>query len=115
MLPASLVRPLGRLTGLPPDSTYDAAGLPLYEAFGTKADLRPFDVLAPATDLKGLNSKVAYGAAASARMNLHMAMKYGKHPHHIAESLFKGFARALKQAVSRDRRVRGVPSTKGTL
>ncbi len=53
--------------------------------------------------------------AASSRMNLHMAMKYGKHPHHIAESLFKGFARALKQAVSRDRRVRGVPSTKGTL
>lgn len=53
--------------------------------------------------------------AASARMNLHMALKYGKHPHHIAESLFKGFARALSQAVSIDARVRGVPSTKGRL
>lgn len=53
--------------------------------------------------------------AASARMNLHMALKYGKQPHHIAESLFKGFARALSQAVSYDARMKGVPSTKGKL
>ena len=53
--------------------------------------------------------------AMSARMNLHMALKYGKQPHHIAESLFKGFARALAQAVSRDPRVKGIPSTKGKL
>ena len=53
--------------------------------------------------------------AAGARMNLHMALKYGKQPHHIAESLFKGFARALAQAVALDPRVRGVPSTKGKL
>jgi imidazoleglycerol-phosphate dehydratase len=53
--------------------------------------------------------------AAHARMNLHMALKYGKHPHHIAETLFKGFARALAQAVTRDARVKGIPSTKGKL
>jgi len=53
--------------------------------------------------------------ASSARINLHMALKYGKQPHHIAESLFKGFARALAQAVSRDPRVKGIPSTKGKL
>jgi imidazoleglycerol-phosphate dehydratase len=53
--------------------------------------------------------------AASARMNLHMALKYGKHAHHIGESLFKGFARALSQAVQIDPRVQGVPSTKGKL
>ncbi len=53
--------------------------------------------------------------AASARMNLHMALRYGKHPHHIAESLFKGFARALAQAAAIDPRVKGVPSTKGRL
>lgn len=53
--------------------------------------------------------------ASSARMNLHMALKYGKQPHHIAESLFKGFARALRQAVSRDSRMTGIPSTKGKL
>lgn len=53
--------------------------------------------------------------AASARMNLHMALKYGKHPHHIGETLFKGFARALSQAVAIDPRVKGIPSTKGKL
>jgi imidazoleglycerol-phosphate dehydratase len=53
--------------------------------------------------------------AASARMNLHMALKYGKHAHHIGESLFKGFARALAQAVAFDPRTSGVPSTKGKL
>lgn len=53
--------------------------------------------------------------AASAKMNLHMSLKYGKHPHHIAETLFKGFARALAQAVAIDPRVKGVPSTKGIL
>ncbi len=53
--------------------------------------------------------------AHSARMNLHMALRYGKHPHHIAESLFKGLARALSAAVQRDTRVSGVPSTKGRL
>jgi len=53
--------------------------------------------------------------AMTARMNLHMAMKYGKLPHHISESLFKGFARALAQAVSVNPRVKGIPSTKGML
>jgi imidazoleglycerol-phosphate dehydratase len=53
--------------------------------------------------------------AANARMNLHMSLKYGKLPHHIAESLFKGFARALSVAVSRNPHVKGVPSTKGKL
>ena len=53
--------------------------------------------------------------ASTARMNLHMALSYGKHPHHIAESLFKGFARALAQAVQIDPRVKGVPSTQGKL
>ncbi len=53
--------------------------------------------------------------AVNARMNLHMAVKYGKLPHHVAESLFKGFAKALSQAVSVDSRVKGVPSTKGKL
>lgn len=54
--------------------------------------------------------------AHNAKMNLHMALKYGKLGHHVAESLFKGFAKALSQAVSRDPRLKGsIPSTKGTL
>ncbi|MDQ2993224.1 MAG: hypothetical protein M3R30_10460, partial [Candidatus Eremiobacteraeota bacterium] len=66
---ASFVRTIGLLLGLKPLSLYDATALPLYDAFGTTADMRPYDVLDPKTDLKGLNSKVAYGAAASGRMN----------------------------------------------
>lgn len=54
--------------------------------------------------------------AANARMNLHMALRYGKLPHHVAESLFKGFAKALSEAVRVDARIKGkIPSTKGTL
>jgi len=66
---ASFVRTIGLLLGLQPLSLYDTTALPLYDAFGTTADLRPFAVLDPKTDLKGLNTKVAYGAAASARMD----------------------------------------------
>ena len=53
--------------------------------------------------------------AMNARMNLHMALKHGKLPHHISESLFKGFTRALAMAVTIDPRQKGVPSTKGKL
>jgi len=66
---ASFVRTIELLLGLQPPSLYDTTALPLYDAFGTTADLRPFGVLDPKTDLKGLNTKVAYGAAASARMD----------------------------------------------
>ena len=66
---ASFVRTIELLLGLKPLSLYDTTALPLYDAFGTTADLRPFGVLDPKTDLRGLNTKVAYGAAASARMN----------------------------------------------
>jgi imidazoleglycerol-phosphate dehydratase len=49
-------------------------------------------------------------------MNLHMKLLQGRNNHHIAESLFKGFGRALAQAVRRDpRRAKVVPSTKGAL
>jgi imidazoleglycerol-phosphate dehydratase len=50
-----------------------------------------------------------------AGMNLHVRMLAGRNPHHVLEAAFKGFARALDAATQRDPRVRGVPSTKGTL
>lgn len=54
--------------------------------------------------------------AMNARMNLHIRLLQGRNNHHIAESLFKGFGRALAQAVSVDpRRRAAIPSTKGTL
>ena len=46
---------------------------------------------------------------------LHIDSIVGKNSHHIAETIFKAFARALRHAVSRDERMGGVPSTKGSL
>ena len=54
--------------------------------------------------------------AGSAGITLHVETLYGVNNHHIAESCFKGLARALKVAVALDPRQAGViPSTKGTL
>lgn len=48
--------------------------------------------------------------------NIHINVKYGRNEHHIAESVFKSFARALRFAVSRDKRAKDLlPSTKGKL
>jgi imidazoleglycerol-phosphate dehydratase len=54
--------------------------------------------------------------ATHAGMNLHVETLYGENAHHIAESAFKGLARALRAAVAIDERQKGaIPSTKGTL
>ena len=50
-----------------------------------------------------------------AGLTVHLTVLAGRDPHHIAEAEFKAFARALRQAVQRDDRVSGVPSTKGAL
>ncbi len=54
--------------------------------------------------------------AIHAGLTLHVETLYGQNSHHIAESCFKGLARALRQAVAVDPREEGrIPSTKGTL
>ena len=54
--------------------------------------------------------------AMNAAVTLHVATLYGTNDHHIAESCFKGLARALRAAVAIDpRAAHEVPSTKGTL
>lgn len=54
--------------------------------------------------------------AQNAGITLHVANLYGDNNHHIAETCFKGLARALGQAIALDPRQEGrVPSTKGTL
>jgi imidazoleglycerol-phosphate dehydratase len=51
-----------------------------------------------------------------AAMNIHVETLYGENAHHIAESSFKGLARALRAAVALDPRQKGaIPSTKGLL
>jgi imidazoleglycerol-phosphate dehydratase len=56
------------------------------------------------------------GFAQAARANVHLRVLYGRSCHHQVEAVFKAFARALRFAVSRDKRLRGVlPSTKELL
>ncbi|HEY8195571.1 MAG TPA: imidazoleglycerol-phosphate dehydratase HisB [Gemmatimonadales bacterium] len=51
----------------------------------------------------------------NAGLTVHLDLIRGDNPHHIVESAFKAFARALDDATALDPRVTGVPSTKGTL
>jgi DNA-binding beta-propeller fold protein YncE len=67
---ASVLRTIEIILGLPPMSTYDAGAPPLSEAFGARADLRPFDALAETTDMHAKNGRTAYRAADSARFDL---------------------------------------------
>jgi imidazoleglycerol-phosphate dehydratase len=54
--------------------------------------------------------------AINAGLTLHVENLYGENSHHIAETCFKGLARALRAAIALDPRQAGrVPSTKGTL
>jgi len=56
------------------------------------------------------------GFAAAARANVHLKVMYGRSSHHQIEAIFKAFARALRVACAKDRRLaRMLPSTKGLL
>jgi len=50
-----------------------------------------------------------------ARITLHINLLYGRNSHHMVEAVFKGFGRALREAVSFDERASETPSTKGIL
>ena len=49
------------------------------------------------------------------KMNLHILNEYGDENHHIVESVFKAFARAMRMAVEHDPRDEGIPSSKGII
>ena len=51
----------------------------------------------------------------NAGITVHVNVLAGRDPHHIAETEFKAFARAMRKAVEADSRVSGIPSTKGAL
>ena len=53
--------------------------------------------------------------AQEAGLTLHVEVLYSSETHHLIEAVFKGLARAIEQAVRRDPRVKGIPSTKGML
>jgi len=57
-----------------------------------------------------------HSVAQAAGITLHVQLLYGQNNHHVCEAIFKGFARAMRQAVELDSRKGGaIPSTKGQL
>lgn len=64
----------------------------------------------------GLAREFFQAFSTEARCNLHLELLYGDEPHHVAEALFKAFAKAVDAACQRDPRIAGqLPSTKGRL
>lgn len=55
------------------------------------------------------------GFISASGVNMHVDIMRGEDTHHAIEAVFKAVARALREAVKIDRRVKGVPSTKGKL
>jgi imidazoleglycerol-phosphate dehydratase len=104
---------------------FGGAAVPMDEALAQVAvDLsgRPFfvyNVTFPGERIGDFETQLVgeflQAVATHGKLTLHVAVPYGSNDHHIAEAIFKGLARALKAAVSRDPRVSGAPSTKGIL
>jgi len=116
-------RALGDRKGI---ARYGDAHVPLDEALArvvVDVSGRPFlvfDVAFPAARIGEFDTELVreffQAFATNARIGLHVEALRGVNSHHIAESCFKGFARALGKAVAPDPRRGGVvPSTKGTL
>ncbi|MBQ8753683.1 MAG: imidazoleglycerol-phosphate dehydratase HisB [Lentisphaeria bacterium] len=78
-----------------------------------------FDVQPPAPMIKDLDVRLFHeffqALAVKSGMNLHVKQMVSGEVHHLYEAIFKGFAKALDQALSVDPRIQGVLSTKGSL
>jgi imidazoleglycerol-phosphate dehydratase len=100
---------------MPMDETLGVAAIDLSGRIHTVVDLK----LAVQTvgDLQSeLVQDFFEGFAQGARANVHVKVLYGRSSHHQVEALFKAFARALRVACARDRRLLKVlPSTKELL
>jgi imidazoleglycerol-phosphate dehydratase len=122
VLGKALDEALGDRNGI---TRYGDAIVPMDEALGTCAiDIsgRPycsFQATLPPTSIAGFDTELAEeffrAVANNAKLTLHLRVSEGVNAHHMIESAFKSFARALRQAVSLDSGEAGVPSTKGVL
>lgn len=122
VLGQALVEALGDKAGI---RRYGSCILPMDETLALVAlDLsgRPclvWDVDFPAQMIRDLDVRLFceffQALVNRAGMNLHVKKLAGEEVHHVAEAIFKAFAKALDQAVSLDPRVKGVLSTKGSL
>lgn len=114
---------LGNMKGI---SRYGQASVPMDEAlaavsldisgrpylayrvgFSKKSKIKNFDA--------DLIEDFLQAFAGNCSVTLHVESPYGRNTHHIIEAIFKALGRALRQAISIDPRVKGVPSTKKRL
>ena len=100
---------------MPMDETLAVAAIDLSGRPHTVVDLK-----GAAARVGDLQSELVHdffeGFASGARANVHVKVMYGRSSHHKVEAVFKAFARALRVACARDRRLaRMLPSTKGLL
>ena len=104
---------------------YGFASIPMDEALcETSIDLggRPFVVMVSGKkhmmvrdfEVK-LLEEFFRAVSVEGRLNVHLREIYGDEAHHVCEGLFKSFARALRQAVAKDPREKGIPSSKGKI
>ena len=120
---AALAEALGDKTGI---QRYASCTLPMDESLVTVAvDLsgRPFTVWKvgfPTEKIGTFDCQLVEefwrAVASAARLTLHVVLHHGSNSHHIAESIFKAAARALRDAVViNERTATEIPSTKGVL
>ena len=87
----------------------DLSGRPYYQS----------NVTFTTSSIGGLDTELVreffYAVSYSAGMNLHFQLMAGENNHHIAEAMFKAFAKALDEATTKDPRITDVLSTKGSL
>jgi imidazoleglycerol-phosphate dehydratase len=113
---------LGERAGI---ARFGSATVPMDEARASCAiDIsgRPFTAFAgrfPAERVADfdtdLTEEFVRAVANAAKLTVHLSVDAGANAHHMVEVAFKAFARALREAIAEDPRVRGVPSTKGLL
>ena len=104
---------------------YGFATVPMDEALAECAidvsgrPMTVWEAKLPEVSIAGFDSELAEeffrAIANSAKLTLHLRVRYGSNAHHMIEAAFKAFARTLREAVSIDPDEPGVPSTKGTL
>ena len=97
-------RPYCVHTGEPEGQAYALIG------GGPTADGRPGTAYAGS-----MTRHVVETLAQNAGLCIHLELVRGRDPHHIVEAQFKALARALRTAIEPDKRVSGIPSTKGAL
>jgi imidazoleglycerol-phosphate dehydratase len=100
---------------MPMDETLAVAAIDLGGRPHTVVDVR-----VKAAHVGDLQSELVHdffeGFATGARANVHVKVMYGRSSHHKVEAVFKAFARALRVACAKDKRLaRMLPSTKGLL